>query len=283
MEVKSAELTNEGLRFDRSFILVAPPEDNTGELPLVEHLTIKKVFELALFQPEIDETWTKLTVKYTAATNHHSSITIPLIPSPFALLTSKSYRVSVFGTSAIGVDAGPEAASFFSCHLGRSVLLLFIGGSGCRDIPGAAYVPNQVNALSLALAEGLQLQRIRFADAAPLLVTSSASELNAKARLMPDSREEDIILRLRPNIHVDVQGLVPAWDEDNWSTLIVDTGRNSQQEVTIKCIFRTVRCLSLNADPESGAMAPRNRQLYGLLAKDRRVNTKFPRESAFRT
>lgn len=54
VEVQQVEITNEGLRFDRSFVLVYPPED--GEL-VAKHLTIKRVYQLALFQPEIDPSW----------------------------------------------------------------------------------------------------------------------------------------------------------------------------------------------------------------------------------
>ena len=50
------------------------------------------------------------------------------------------------------------------------------------------------------------------------------------------------------------------------------------QEVSVRCLFRTVRCLSLNVDLEKGGMIATNRQLYGLLARDRRTNDKFPRE-----
>jgi hypothetical protein len=55
--------------------------------------------------------------------------------------------------------------------------------------------------------------------------------------------------------------------------------RVSEQEVSIRCLFRTVRCLCLNADLTKGGMIAINRQLYGSLAKDGRVNEKFPSQS----
>ena len=186
--------------------------------------------------------------------------------------------MSIFGTTAIGIDLGDEPAAFFSKHLDQEVRLLSIGGTGRREIPGAAYIPSQRSALNLALQEGLQPQRIRFADAAPLLITSTASEEDARARLPPEHRKEDLIIRFRPNIHIDVKGQLPPYDEDNWSSLLVRSHSDETQEVTIKCIFKTVRCLSLNVDPDTGEMIHRDRQLYGLLASDRRVNDKFPRQ-----
>ncbi|RMZ85454.1 hypothetical protein DV737_g832, partial [Chaetothyriales sp. CBS 132003] len=277
VEVDSIELTNEGLRFDRSFILVNPPEKK--DETFAKFLTIKRVYKLALLQPRIDETWTKLTITNILG-DSKDALTVPLTPSPLSFLRSKSYQVSIFGTSAIGVDVGDAAATWFSRHIGQNVRMLHIGGSGRREIPGAAYIGKQVNARSLALKEGLQPQRIRFADAAPLLVTSTASEEETQSRLPPDFRQEDIILRLRPNIHINVDSL-PAFDEDNWSTLVINTGPNGSEEVTVKCIFKCVRCLSLNASPETGQMIRRERQLYGLLAKDRRVNEKFPQKPVF--
>jgi uncharacterized protein YcbX len=259
-------------------VLVNPPKDGTR---LAKFLTIKKVFKLCLFQPTIDESWTKLTISHKHA-DPPSSITVPLTPSPLSLLQKPTFEVSIFGTTAIGIDLGDEPAAFFSKHLDQDVRLLSIGGTGRRDIPGAAYLgPNQRDALSLAIREGLQPQRIRFADAAPLLITSTASEEDVRLRLPPAYQDEDVILRLRPNIHIDVKDQLPAYDEDNWSSLLVKSRSDENQEVTIKCIFRTVRCLSLNADPETGDMIHRDRQLYGLLAKDRRVNDKFPRKCFF--
>lgn len=285
MEVKAVELTNEGLRFDRSFILVYTPNDppaaeSTGSPSFAQFLTIKKVFRLALFQPEIDDSWTNLTVRWTGNRASQSSIVVPLTPSPISLLGAKTYQVSVFGTTAIGVDVGDDVAKFFSTHLQADVRLLFIGGTGRREIPGAAYVGKRTDALTLALEEGLRPQRIRFADAAPLLVTSTASEHDARMRLPPEARNEDIIQRLRPNIHVDVQDSLPAYDEDRWSTLTVSS-EDGSRPVTIKCIFNCVRCLSLNADPDTGNMIPRQRQLYGLLARDRRINPRFPHKPVF--
>ncbi|OCT50812.1 hypothetical protein CLCR_07275 [Cladophialophora carrionii] len=273
VQVSSVELTNEGLRFDRSFVLVNPPKDDSRR---AKFLTIKKLYKLALFKPTIDDSWTKLTIHHTRATPS-SSVTVPLTPSPLSLLTNKTFEVSIFGTTAIGIDLGEEAAAFFSKHLDQDVRLLSIGGTGRREIPGAAYIPSQRSALSLALQEGLQPQRIRFADAAPLLITSTASEEDARSRLPPAHQDEDVIIRFRPNIHIDVKTQLPPYDEDNWSSLLVRSHSDEAQEVTIKCIFRTVRCLSLNVDPDTGEMIQRERQLYGLLASDRRVNDKFPR------
>jgi uncharacterized protein YcbX len=173
---------------------------------------------------------------------------------------------------------GEEVSKFFSYHLGKEVRLLYIGGTGQREIPGAVFMPkHKYRALSIAVDDKLQPQRIRFADAAPLLITSSASEDEARRRLPPSGRGEDVIVRFRPNIHVDVGVEQKPFDEDTWDMLKIRSKADQAQEVSVRCLFRTVRCLSLNVDLAKGAMINTNRQLYGLLARDRRVNELFPR------
>lgn len=279
IEVQTVELTDHGLRFDRSFALIYDPKSTAsgdGTALVARHLTIKKVFRLALFQPSVDETWSNLTVSYTGC-NPPSHLTIPLTPSPLANSQVETYLLSIFGTTAKGLDVGQDAAEFFSKHLQCRVRLVFIGGLGFREIPGAAYVPNQHRSLLLALEEGMRPQRIRFADAAPLLLTSTTSEDDCRQRLQEKDRDEDLIVRFRTNIHIDV-GSLPPYDEDKWQTLAVRPKSGGSSEITLRCIFQCVRCLSINADTGTGDMVRRERQLYGLLAPDRRVNDKFPRK-----
>lgn len=302
VEVTYAEVTSEGFRFDRQYVLVKVPPDPSTRL--AEHVTVKKTYGLALFQPSIDDQWSKLTIRHTqsrsggggrgnggseedssspsSSPSPPSSITIPLTPSPFHCTSAATYIVSIFGTTATGVDMGDEVASFFSGHLDLPVRLLFIGGDGRRRIPGAAYTASSTKPLPSLVHQfrgDAQFQAIRFADAAPYLVTSSASEKEALSRLPLDQQGFDILARLRPNIHIDVGDEVPPFDEDEWHELTVYTdGSRTRQKALIRCIFKCARCLSLNADLNNGETAKRENQLYGLLARDRRVNHIFPRE-----
>jgi len=277
VQLDAVELTDSGLRFDRSFALLYTPEGSAdGSPPLARHLTIKKTFSLALFQPHIDETWTRLTINHVG-TDPPSSITVPLTPSPLDALDAKTFQLSIFGTTAIGIDMGEGAATFFTEHLGSGVRLVFIGGSGRREIPGSRFARDWLDAESLGLEEEFRLQRVKFADAAPLLITSTASEREARGRLREDDRDEDIILRFRPNVHIDVKDVLPPYDEDNWHTLSIRRASSSDCQVTVNCVYQCVRCLSINADLSTGGMVNRDRQLYGLLARDRRINEAFPR------
>lgn len=275
VEVTAAEITNEGLRFDRQYVLVKPPtSENHG---LVEHITIKSYFELGLFHTAVDKSWSKLTITQIGA-EANRSIVLPLTPSPLAFINARTFQVSIFGTKAPGLDMGDEVADYFTHHLKFPVRLLYIGGNGQREIPGAAYMPKHYRALSVSVNDKLQPQRLRFADAAPLLITSTASEEDARRRLPAEAQGEDIIIRFRPNVHIDVANEQEPYDEDGWSMLSIRSQADREQEVSVRCLSRTVRCLSLNVDLAKGGMIATNRQLYGLLARDRRVNEKFPSE-----
>lgn len=276
--MSAAEITNEGLRFDRQYVLVKPPK-TTGAL--AEHITIKSYFNLGLFQTKIDKSWSKLTITHRSA-EENATITIPLTPSPLSLFGATTYPVSIFGTNAVGIDMGDKIAKYFSDHMDLSIRLLYIGGNGHREIPGAVFVPKHYKAVSVSVNDKLQPQRIRFADAAPLLITSTASENDARQRLPLPARGEDVIVRFRPNLHVDVGTEQKPYDEDTWNMLAVRSQTDPAQEVSIRCLFRTTRCLSLNADLSKGGMVATPQQLYGLLMKDRRVNEKFPRKSLIR-
>jgi hypothetical protein len=277
--VSIAEITSEGFRFDRQYILVRDPRSHPTIRPqLAEHLTVKLVYKLVLFQPSIDDDWSELTIKHRTA-QPESSITIPLTPSPLSCLEAPSYQVSIFGTEATGVDMGDGPAEFFSKHLDIPTRLLYISGSGSREIPGAAYIPKHRLPLTIrAAGDHFQPQRIRFADAAPFLVTSTASEVDVRSRLPPENQQEDVLLRFRTNIHIDV-GSVAPFDEDNWRELTVFAEDGTTPKAIIRCVFKTPRCLSVNADIATGSGSPRSTQVYGLIARDRRVNKAYPRKA----
>lgn len=271
-----AEITSEGFRFDRQYIIVKDPQDRSARV--VEHLTIKTTSRLGLFKPSINHDWSELTIAFKDA-DTDAAITLPLTPSPLAGLQAAVYNVNIFGTAAVGVDMGDELAQFFTRHLGIPSRLLFISGKGRRDIPGIAYIPRHIASLTVNTGGDFQPQRIRFADAAPFLVTTTASEEEARSRLPVRRQREDVIIRFRSNIHIDVGPDGPPWQEDNWSELAVSSDDSEDRKATIRCVFRTPRCLSLNVDLTTGTLADRENQLYGLLARDRRVNSVFPRKN----
>lgn len=245
------------------------------------HLTIKTMPQLCLFTQLIDEKLSTLTVTYTFKGESVDTIDVPLAPSA-PELGPKRYTVDIFGSRTEGFDMGDHIAEFFSRHLNQPVRLLYIGQDGRRAIPAPSLIPRKPSRFPWLLKDQLHGQQIRFADASPLLITTTASEADARARLPEEHRSEDLILRFRPNIHVDVtdEPAFQPYEEDTWKKLVLST-RVDDKEVDLDVVFRTVRCQSLNVDFDSGELVPSERQLYKLLAKDRRVNPAFPMKPCF--
>ncbi|KIY01554.1 uncharacterized protein Z520_03106 [Fonsecaea multimorphosa CBS 102226] len=321
IEVTEAEITSTGLKYDRSFILIKDTDvvDIEGSSSLVqEHLTIKTLSKLCLFQPSIrshgeSSSPQVLSIKHTLS---GEEIDFPLVPAPSSLGKAKAYTVELFGTRAVGEDMGDEIAAWFTKHLGDRARLLYMAGgrAGSRDCPAPALIPRKprprTGLLSWvkALDEELHAQKIQFADAAPLLITTVSSETDAKGRLPKNAagdegEEDDVILRFRSNVHIDNvaaggehnpmsddedgKNASAPYAEDNWKTLNIiaaspsDDTAASNTPVHLDLVFNTVRCMSLNVDFRTGGTVPPERQLYKLLTKDRRVNPTFPYKPCF--
>ncbi|KIW72811.1 hypothetical protein PV04_00983 [Phialophora macrospora] len=321
-------MSQTGLRHDRSFILIKDTEAEP-----CEHLTIKTLSKLCLFQPSIESSpasgpFSMLRVTYTLT---GSEITFPLTPDPQTLQGAQEFVVEIFGTRTTGVDLGDDVAAWFSKHLEQKARLLYIGGSGIgagigmRDIVAPQLIPRKPRPRTGLLSwlagtkrdqDELHTQKIQFADAAPLLVTTVSSEEDAKSRVPADADaeeggEDDVIIRFRSNIHIEntvpprattgrplsddetqVQLLAAPYAEDQWKTLEIISGATpsstnaagkalEELPLRLDLVFNTVRCQSLNVDFRTGGLVPPEQQLFKLLAKDRRVNLMFPYKPCF--
>jgi hypothetical protein len=105
---------------------------------------------------------------------------------------------------------------------------------------------------------------------------TTASEEDARRRLQRIARAEDVIIRFRPNVHVGTNNEQEPYGEDGWSMLAICSQADGEQRISVRYLFRTVRCLSQDANLTKGGMIAISRRLYKLLAKDRRVGDKFP-------
>lgn len=274
-------VTDAGFQHDRAFILIK--DITPGDSGISKHLTIKTTYRLCLFRQSINEAGTTLTVSLTTYHKLIESIDIPLLPDDKNLASAQTFTMDLFGTQVRGFDMGGEIAAFFSKHLDQPARLLFIGHGRSRAVPGGEHLIPRKPSRFPGLFKGEQHgQRIRFNDAAPLLLTTKASEEDTRARVPKDYQSEDILIRFRTNIHVDTSeadGFEP-YGEDTWKKLIIKSS-GGKQDVDLDIVFRTVRCMSLNMDFETGGLLPPERQLYKLLTKDRRVNPLFPTKPCF--
>ncbi|KIW35260.1 hypothetical protein, variant [Cladophialophora immunda] len=321
VEVTEAEITSTGLNYDRSFILIKETDDVAADehtSSVQEHLTIKSLSKLCLFQPSILSTGEtsshgRLNVKHTLS---GEEIEFPLVPTPSFLGNAEAYTVELFGTRAVGEDMGDEIAAWFTKHLGQKARLLYMvdGSTGTRDCPAPSLIPRKPKPRTGLLSwikaqeEELHAQKIQFADAAPLLITTVSSERDAKGRVPKnvvedEGEEDDVIVRFRSNVHIDNVSARGEHDsvsddeggeshsapyaEENWKALNIvpassgDDTAATNAPVHLDLVFNTVRCMSLNVDFRTGGTVPPERQLYRLLTKDRRVNPAFPYKPCF--
>lgn len=277
------------------------------DIEVAEHLTIKTTSQLCLFCQSIDLKSERLTVSFTYKSNVVDSIIIPLQPNVES--NGESHTVEIFGSSTKGFDVGDEAAAFFSKHLKQPVRLLYIGQFGHRAVPAPSLVPQircKITSESSSNDQSwfggllswrqtdaktenetmLHPQQIRFNDGSPLLLTTTSSEEDARSRLPDQCSDEDILVRFRTNIHIDVslEADFKPYDEDNWKKISIkcqSDDHSTDRDVELDVVFRTPRCQSLNVDFDTGGLVAGERQLYKLLARDRRVNPAFPLKPCF--
>ncbi|WP_433468169.1 MOSC domain-containing protein [Spirillospora sp. CA-128828] len=129
-----AELTPNGLRHDRAFMLVRPEG---------RHLSQREVPELALLRPHYDGV--KLTVR------------TPLAPSPLVCeaVDGPALDVTVHKRPCQGIDQGDEAAEWFSTTLGLSCRLVRFTGTRPTMLGGGTLTYADGYPVSVLSAESL--------------------------------------------------------------------------------------------------------------------------------
>jgi uncharacterized protein YcbX len=209
--VDEALLIETGLEFDRAWMLV----DDTGRF-----LSQRTVPRMALIRP---------TLRY-----QDMVLRAPGMLALHVLLDTveEPVRVHVHNDEVKAYDMGALAAQWFSDFLGRPVRLV-------------RFDPDQKRLSSKRWTGDIDAEN-QFADAFPLLVTSTASmaELNRRLALqeVPAMGPE----RFRPNLVID--GL-DAHGEDVLDELRFDT---DEGPVVLKLVKPCTRCTIPNVDPATG-------------------------------
>ena len=153
----------------------------------------------------------------------------------------RTLRVQVWGDTCSALDAGNEAAMWFSDLLGLDTRLVRQGAAHDRAID-PRYSSGQV----------------AYADGFPLLVTTAAAiqEIAERGRRPPDAR------RFRPNI---VIAGPRAFAEDRWRRIRVGS-------LEIDLVKPCSRCGVVNVDPDTGVSSPEQlRELAGWRRMDGKV------------
>jgi uncharacterized protein YcbX len=195
-------------------------------------LTAREIPGLLLIEPAIEDGGLTLMARGRA----------PLrVPTPSATLVP----VRVWSSELLAADGGDEAAAWMSAVLGRPARLVHLDDPERRRADPEFAGPDG---------------RVSFADAFPLLLTTTASlvELNAWIADGPRADEGPLpMVRFRPNLVID--GTV-AWQEDGWRRIRIGAA-----------VFRVVkgcsRCVMTTTDADTAA---RGKEPIATLARYRR-------------
>jgi uncharacterized protein YcbX len=141
-------------------------------------------------------------------------------------------RVRVWDDTVAAFDMGDLAAQWFSDFLGRPLRL-------------ARFDPDAVRLAERRWTGAIEA-RTAFADAFPLLVTSTASLAELNRRLVAADHGPVPMLRFRPNLVLD--GLDDAHGEDFIDTLAIDS---PDGEIVLKLVKPCGRCTVPDVDPDS--------------------------------
>ncbi len=214
--VTEAELLDTGFDLDRAWMVV----DERGQF-----VTQRELPRMALIRPQIKH----LEVVLRAPGMLALHLGINEVDSPA--------RVTVWKDTVDAWDMGGVAAQWFSDFLGRPGLRLV------RFDP-------EVTRLASKQWTGEVEAPIEFADGFPLLVTSTASLAELKARLAAVGHAPVGIERYRANIVLDG---VHAHDEDRVDELVVATAGG---ELPLKLVQHCARSPRPNVDPATADSSP---------------------------
>lgn len=285
----SAELTRNGFKYDRRFMLLEEKKDESGKTTLrnmhVAHDPAGTLFFPALHEPSDYKAGDgKIIVSFRPPKDsgrEESSIEIPLEPETKDL---EEIEVTMHNSPTKAHRMPDEINAWFQMQFGYSnpVILAYLGPHYRPVLMSSSHAGRDVSTASNWLSSLTQSatsllapitgapagKQITFADCAPYLVCSSASLPSLHARL-PEGQQMDIS-KFRPNIIVS--GAKEAWEEDYWAELTI-TSKDSEQPTIIDCIHNCGRCKSINIDYATGKPGTGEEgRILAKMQKDRRVD-----------
>ena len=209
--VRDSLVIETGLEFDRTWLVA----DRDGNM-----LTQRDDARLALVRPTLRQYEMVLRAPGMLALH----VALDRVEAPA--------RTSVWGDELAAYDMGDLAAQWFSDFLGRPLRML-------------RFDPEQRRLADPKWTGGIEAEAA-FADAFPLLVTSSASVAELNRRLGERGIAPVGVERFRPNLVLD--GLA-AFDEDHIDEIAIATASGP---VRLKLVKPCVRCTVPSVDPGTG-------------------------------
>jgi len=213
--VPDSLLIETGLEFDRAWMVV----DAAGAM-----LTQRELPRLALVRPTLKAH--DMVLRAPGMLALHIALDRVELPT----------RARVWDDEVKAYDMGALAAQWFSDFLGRR---------GDEMLRLVRFDPEQ-RRLSSRLWTGEFEAENAFADAFPLLVSSTASLAELNTRLAARGVAPVGIERFRPNLVLDG---IEAFDEDHIDEIVIAA---DEGPVRLKLVKPCVRCTIPNVDPASG-------------------------------
>ena len=238
--------TENGLENDRIFTLAGTALNDEGIAP---RLTLRE-------HPEL----TQITTHYTPEGVMLGAHGIGELLLPFSVETRAPIRVKSWGGPVAGVPVSPEANEWLGNFLKRDdVQILAVPDSSRRHL-----AKEEQNA---------QMHEFtgRATDGYPLHVISLASlrrlnEVRAEAGLVEIGAEQ-----FRANIIIDGKNLAPFAEDDSDSFRIKD----SDGTIKLISIRACERCVTVEADPQTGQKHGSVLRSLGMLRSERRNGSKL--------
>ncbi|KAH8173200.1 MOSC domain-containing protein [Sarocladium implicatum] len=256
--IKETQLTPQGLKYDRSFMLCRVGEDG-----LLEKLQLARYPQCALFEQEVikSDDGSKIRVRYlvpekalvSSRPEMQEVLELPLEPD---FKDADRVDVNLHQSMVSAFKMGNPYDEWFTACFGFETVLLYIGDAR-RPVLGtfspkvqqqaAQAQKGWLSSITSYVTGGENTNGdpdwITFTDCAPFLVTTEASLANVNTRF-----EKPVpMLKFRPNIVLDGE---KEWDEDFWAELTMHEG-----STTISLTKLCNRCTSLNVDYSTGQPA----------------------------
>ena len=236
IELQAARLTETGLEWDRSWMVV----NSQGQF-----VTQRELPRMALIQPTLMATELELRAPDMPVLAVQFDAVGPLV------------TVQVWDDHVPAHDMGDQVAEWFSRFLSAESDLLayrLVRFDVAHRRVASMKWTNGVTALN------------QFCDGFPLLVISESSLDGLNKRLVAAGHEAVSMARFRPNV---VLGGVDAHDEDRVSFIRVEAERVS---VLLKPVKPCPRCPIPNIDPATAMSSPEVNDTLQVYRQDSRVN-----------
>ena len=233
-----AELTDTGLAFDRTWMVV----DSEGEF-----VTQRELPRMALIQPAFK--MGQLVLRAPGMLALHLALDAAETP----------LRVRVWDDDVAAYDMGDVAAQWFSDFLGPDA------PADLKRLRLARFDPAVRRLCSLKWTGGREATT-QFADGFGLLVASTSSLAELNQRLVADGHAPVDMLRFRPNI---VLAGLEAHDEDRVGPMHIAT---ADGEAVVETVKPCARCPMPNIDPATAATSPEVGDTLQGYRQDARLN-----------